>query len=103
VEDIVGIWKSRFEGHTAYMHFREDGTFRLAHDIADLGGVAQVMGDFWFEETEFHIDDPCGEGTYEVRVEKDGDQPILLIFKVIEDACIERARDLSRRMPWVEP
>jgi len=30
VEDLVGVWKSRFQGAAvAYMHFKPDGRYRL--------------------------------------------------------------------------
>jgi hypothetical protein len=104
VEDLVGVWKSRFGGEVAYMQYRADGTFKLARTVADLESNPIVSGTFWFEGTVFNtFDDLCDEGTYEVRVQKQGDKPIRLVFKEIKDPCRERSMDLKWKMLWVEP
>jgi hypothetical protein len=103
VEDLVGVWESRFQGRVAYMHFKPDGRYRLDQTVEETNPY--IKGRFWFEGTLFHADDNgCRDpGTYEVRVLKEGDKPIWLTFVKIEDTCPERARDWRTPMRWVEP
>jgi len=105
VEDMVGVWKSRFVGTVAYMHFKPDGTFNLTKTVEGLESTPYVTGKFWFEGTVFHVDDDgCHDpGTYEVRVLKEGDKPIQLTFVKIKDSCRERANDWRKPMLWVGP
>lgn len=102
-EDVVGVWKSRFHGEVAYMHFKPGGSFRL--DQTAEGTNAYIRGRFWFEGTVFHLDDNgCDDlGVYEVWVLKEGDKPIRLTFVKIQDTCLERARDWRTPVLWVEP
>lgn len=104
VEDVVGVWKSLFEGRVAYMHFKPDGTFNLTKAVEELS-TSYVTGKFWFEGTVFHVDDELcrGPGTYEVRVLKEGDKRIQLTFVKIKDSCRERANDWRKPMIWVGP
>ena len=52
----------------------------------------------------FHTQDSLGvgQGTYEVRVQKEGDKSIHLSFIVIDDPDSTRARDLTAGMTRVE-
>jgi hypothetical protein len=103
VEDVAGVWKSRFLGAVAYMHFKPDATFRLDESVEETN--AYITGRFWFEGTAFHVDDNgCDDpGTYQVRVLKEGGKPIQLTFVKIKDTCPERARDWRMPVLWVEP
>jgi len=106
VEDLVGIWETRFMGAVAYMQFEADGTVKLAYTIKDMKRTQIMSGKVWFEGTVFHMDDniDSGEGTYEVRVQKEGDRPVHLSFIAIDDAHNpNRLRDLTKGMTRVEP
>jgi hypothetical protein len=104
VEDLVGIWTTRFKGEAAYLQYRADGTFRIAYTVADLVSKPAVSGTFWFEGTLFNTkDNLCGKGTYEVRVQKGGDKPVQLSFTVVNDLCGPPVRDLRTKSRWVEP
>ena len=102
-EDVVGVWKSRYQGVVAYMHFKPDGRFRLSLTVEETN--AYIRGRFWFEGTVFHLDDDkCDDpGAYEVWLLKKGDKPIRLTFVKIQDTCLERARDWRTPVLWVEP
>lgn len=104
VEDIVGIWETRFTGAVAYMQFEADGTSKLVNSLEFLEkGIVHIPGTFWFEGTVFHFEDTYGEGTYEVKVQKEGDTPVRLVFVEIDDPNSTRAADLTAGMTWVAP
>jgi hypothetical protein len=105
VEDVVGVWESRFQGSVAYMHFMPDGTFELTDSVGSLESRLYVFGKFWFEGTEFRVDDSgCRDpGTYEVRVLGQEDKRIQLTFTGIKDFCLERSGDLRTPLLWAEP
>ena len=93
-------------GGVAYMQFEEDGTVNLASTVETLESAPMISGTFWFVGTGFNIDDNMsyGKGTYEVRVQKEGDKPIHLSFIIIEDANNpNRAQYLTNGMSRVEP
>jgi hypothetical protein len=105
VEDLVGVWKTSYEGDAAYWQFKADGTFKVARTVENLGsGRSEIQGTVWFEGTVLNITDrSCrDDGTYEVRVHKQGDKPIRLVFKKMEDPCWERVEFLKQRLRWVE-
>jgi len=106
VEDLVGIWETRFGGRVAYMQFEADGTLNLASTVEMLKQRATLIlsGTFWFEGAVFHMKDNhvYGTGTYEVRVQKDEDKPIHLSFVVIDDPSRGRVADLTEGMSRIE-
>jgi predicted esterase len=104
VEDVVGIWETQFMGAVAYMQYEADGTSKLTDSLENLKkGIIGIPGTFWFEGTVFHVEDAYGEGTYEVRVQKEGDIPVHLDFVEINDPNPDRAGDLTAGMTWVAP
>lgn len=105
IEDLVGIWESQYMGAVAYMQYKADGTFNLAYTIEKLKTAPIAYGTFWFEGTVFNTkDNLCPKGSYEVRVQKEGDRPIHLSFTVIDDpSCFGRVQDLPKGMTRVEP
>ena len=104
VEDIVGIWETRFLGAVAYMQYEADGTFKVVNSLEDLEkGIVRISGTFWFEGNVLHVADNYGEGTYEVTVQKEDDTPVRLDFVEIDDPNSNRAADLTAGMTWVAP
>ena len=104
-EDIVGIWTTQFMGTEAYIQFNADETFDLARTIDALESSKILSGTFWFEGTVFNMKDNLGigTGTYEVRVQKEGDKSVKLSFTVIDDTDSDRVKDLTEEMARVEP
>jgi hypothetical protein len=92
-------------GGEAYLQYNADGTFNLATTTDRFESFPIASGTFWFEGTVFHTKDNLGTGTgtYEIRVQKEGDQPVRLSFSVIDDPDSDRAKDLATGMSWVEP
>ena len=103
-EDIAGIWKMPFLGTEAHIHYKTDGTFNIAYTVEMLKGDPArrspgVSGNFWFEGTVFFTKDNASRvpGTYEVRVQKEGDTPSRLSFRAIEDPDNRRIAITQRR------
>jgi pimeloyl-ACP methyl ester carboxylesterase len=104
IEDIVGIWESRFIGAVAYMQYKADGTFKLAQSLEKLSQeILDISGTVWFEGTVLYVKDVYGQGTYEVRVQKEGNTPTHLTYIVIADPVSDRTRDWNAGMTWVAP
>ncbi|MFB0547002.1 MAG: two-component regulator propeller domain-containing protein, partial [Anaerolineae bacterium] len=105
VEDLVGVWETRFMGVVAYMQFEADGTLTLARTVEKLESAPILSGTFWFEGTVFNMEDTLAyhTGKYEVRGQKEGDKPIYLTFIVIDDPDPDRVRDLTAGMSRGEP
>jgi hypothetical protein len=106
IEDLVGIWKTSYAGEAAYWQLEADGTYKVARTVEYLeSGRSETHGTAWFEGTVFNVTDKScrDDGTYEVRVHKQGDKPIWLVFKKMEDSCWERVEFLKQRLRWVEP
>ena len=88
--DIVGTWQSTTD--SGVVQFNEDGTA-----LGDPAAVNPRPGEFWFEGTQFFIQDSVGcdagnpIGIYEVELLENGN----LKFTVIEDECATRATALQ--------
>ncbi len=102
IEDIVGIWETRYIGAVAYMQYEADGTFKLAGSLENLHkGVIGIRGRVWFEGTVLYVKDPYGQGMYEARVQKEENTPIHLTLIEIDDPNAERAKDWTAGMTWI--
>ncbi len=104
IKDIVGIWKTQHKGAVAYMRYDADGTSKLAESLDDLSkGIIIVPGTVWFEGDVLHVKDSYGQGTYRVRVRKEGNTPARLTFIKIDDPNTYRSQDMAAGMTWVAP
>ena len=102
IEDIAGIWEGQIPGGVGYRQFEVDGTLKVARSLADLKkGVIFARGKVWFEGTVLYLEDPLGQGKYEVRVQKEGNTPTRLTFILIDDKVTLRAQTLTKGMTWV--
>lgn len=102
IEDIVGVWESRFGGKVSYIHYKADGTFSHASTIENLERIPLFTGTFWFEGTVFNSKDQLSpRASYELRVHKKGETPIRLSYTVIDDPVSQRAKDLGKGKTWV--
>ena len=102
IEDMVGIWCGCAMGDSGYHKLNQDGTFTVAWKMSNLEANLSATAEYWFEGTVFHVNDGCGHGTHEVKIQKEGDGPARLIFKLIEDPCGTRINDWKSGMRWVE-
>jgi hypothetical protein len=104
IEDIVGVWESRFVGEVSYIHYKADGTFTHAYTIENLERSPLFSGTFWFEGTVFNTKDQLSpQGLYEVKVHKKGETPIRLSYTVIDDPISQRVKDMTTGKTWVAP
>jgi len=89
-DDIAGTWQSNIS--SGDFQLNEDGTWR-----SQTGSGLVFTGEFWFEGTQFFIQDSVGcdvgnpIGIYEVELLENGN----LKFTVIEDECATRANALQ--------
>jgi hypothetical protein len=102
IEEMIGIWSGRAMGDAGYHKFNQDGTFTVAWNFGDLEDNPSVTAEYWFEESVFHVNDGCGHGLYEVKIQKNEDRAAKLIFSLIEDPCDTRIKDWKSGMRWVE-
>lgn len=102
IDDMVGIWSGRAMGESGYHKFNQDGTFTVTWNMGDLETNPAVTAEYWFEDTVFHVNDGCRHGKYEIIIQKDGDGPAKLIFKLIEDPCDPRINGWKSGMRWIE-
>jgi len=105
-EQLAGSWKmSTPQGNTFYLLFKTDGSLEVTRADAPKNSKPEV-GKFWFEGDVFYIDDACdaGQGKYEAPhvIQRDG-QNYKITFKVIEDSCEDRVRDLQKGFIWRNP
>ena len=101
VEDILGWWKFSNQGAIWKIHFLANGTIRSG----PLENPSQFLhGTFWFDGTVVRVDEPsCGPGSYEAYIiQRDGEN-YRLYFKVVEDPCVDRVREMTRGYKWVGP
>lgn len=109
IEDLVGLWKTYFRGIEAYVQYAPDGTCRLAYARENLQNFPLVAGRVWFEGNVYYQQDQAGGypspyiGKYEVLIQKEGDVPVHLLFRMIEDPEKTRVKDLTAGMTRVEP
>ncbi|GAK58340.1 hypothetical protein U27_05314 [Candidatus Vecturithrix granuli] len=109
IEVLVGLWKTHFRGIEAYMQYAPDGTYWLAYNRENLQSFPLVAGRVWFEGSVYYQQDQGGgypspyTGKYEVLIQKEGDVPVHLVFRVIDDPEKTRVKDLTAGMTRVEP
>jgi hypothetical protein len=111
VEDLVGIWETRFRGSVAYIQFEADGTLKSANSLEGLrnSSFLNYSGRYWFEGEVFKCTDSLAEasghgpGAYEVWVRKRNGNAVHLSFHDIGDPDSLRAFDWGRGMTRVEP
>ena len=99
--DMVGIWSGRAMGDAGYHKFNQDGTFTVAWNYNDLDSNPSASAEFWFEDTIFHVNDGCGQGTYKVVVHLEAGDPKSMKFELIDDSCEGRVNDWKSGMRWV--
>jgi len=97
---IVGVWHTR--RHT--IEFNRDGTYCAAETEEELRTRPPVKGRFWFEGTQFVVEDSGGSqacfarqmGRYEVTVVARG----YLVFEPLSEDCPGREEILQRSI-WL--
>ncbi len=108
--DLIGIWRRSFMGGSLVgtMDVADDGTFTLFED--PQMEVVHVTGSINFEDGLAlvgadalpNVPAPCvAPGTYEVQLIRVGEQPVALIYRLIEDACEGRKLDMANPMLFV--
>jgi hypothetical protein len=101
IEDILGWWTFSSQGLIRRIHFLANGTIRTG----PLENPSQFLhGTFSFDGNIVRVDEPsCGPGSYEAYILQRDGQNYKLYFKVIEDPCLDRVREMTRGYMWVGP
>jgi hypothetical protein len=101
-EDIAGTWYASYLTEPWHTQYNTDGTY-LDLKSTGSGWEQRLRGQFWFEGSVFHTKNGLceQEGLYEVHIVQHDGQNYEISFKLIQDACKDRAP--MRSMIWVKP
>lgn len=98
-EKLVGLWeqKEHATNREAYIQYFEDGTYWCAKERADLDEDTNCIGEYWFENGQYHDRELTGTcpsnsvAIYDVQRLESGK----IKFTPVEDICPPRILGLS--------
>jgi steroid delta-isomerase-like uncharacterized protein len=116
IDQLIGIWRGRAgspgDPPQTYWWFRDDGTYRVAFEIAQFNeGYSIEAGAYAFEGASLVLvagkggcaDPASNTGTYEAKLTSNADgTPSQLTFTILNDSCDPRKTGLSGLLPYVQ-
>jgi len=103
IEDVCGVWRAPGGGGSLIVEFKSDGTFG-SKDTLD---TPYDSGLFWFEGNQLMLqsdpDSSCPGDTaiHEASVIRQGDTPIKLELRLVDEPCEFRVEAMTNRTLYV--